>query len=303
MAQLTLQAMILQVQRRTAGMGITAGEIHRELDHANKDIQQSMNWPWNYSETNVLVPANYTTGTISITDQTATVTGTGTSWDPAWIGYRLRFGSNNIDYIVQSVDSATQITLAQPINTGANWTNVGYTLYKDTFQMPSDFMPGKDLIIGNATLRMRIKHIPRYQFEEQMLVLRPLFTNVTMYYTDHEYNATAKKYQIRFCPPISSVGEYRLVYHKNPPDLTALTQTSSIPDGFDECIELTAIARLKTAYGSKDAAAANALAGAKLRMLQKQIKTAIKDNQPKDNLGISDSSFSQGGLMISPWST
>lgn len=312
MAQRTLQAMILQVQRRTRGMNVPAGEIHLELDKANKDIQMGSTWPWNYTETNILIPPPLSTGTISITNQTAIVTGSGTAFNTLYgslsspssmPGCRLRFGSNNMDYIVQSIDSATQITLAQPVNLGADLVGGAYTLYQDTWQMPSDFMPGKDLMIGNTNLRMRIKHIPRYQFEEQMLVLRPLFTNVTMYYTDHEFNETTKQYQIRFGPPISTVGEYRLIYHKNPVDLAALSQVTSIPEGYDECIELMAESRLKIAYGQKDAQAAAVLAAGKLRLLKKQIKSAIVDNQPKDNLGISDSSFSQGGLMIGPWSS
>lgn len=302
MAQRTLQAMILQVQRSTSGMHVPAGEIHMELDKANKDIQLGFDWPWNYTETNILIPPNYTDGTISILNGTAVITGTGTLWDPTWVGYRIRFGNNNLDYIIASIDSPTQITLAQPISTGQDWVNANYTLYKDTWQMPADFMPGKALMIGNTTLRMRIKHIPRYQFEEQMLVLRPLFTNMTMYYTDHEFNMTTKQYQIRFCPPISTTGEYRMTYHKIPPDLVTLSQVTSIPQGYDECVEMMAESKLKIRYGQKEAQGAAVLATGKLRLLQKQIKTAIIDNQPKDNLGISDSSFSQGGLMIGPWS-
>ena len=53
--------------------------------------------------------------------------------------------------------------------------------------------------------------------------------------------------------------------------------------------------------GQKEAQLAATLAAGKLKMLQKQVKVAIIDNQPKDSIGISDSSFSQGGLMIGPW--
>lgn len=311
MAKRTLQAMIAQVQRSLDGSNITAGMIQRALLDAHADIQMGNSWPWNYDETNILIPPPLSAGTISIVNQTAVVTGSGTAFDTLYgilsspsqyPGCRMRFGSNNVDYIVKSIDSATQITLDQPVNLGADLVASTYVLYQDTFLMPTDFMPGKDVILANPTLRMRIKHIPRFQFEEQMIVLRPLFTSATMYYTDHAYNATAKQYQIRFCPPMSVTGEYRLTYSKNPPDMSNLTDVTSLPAGYDECVELFAIARLKMTYGLDGAKEAQAVATGKIRLLKKQISSAIIDNQPKNNWGVPDSSFSQGGLMIGPWS-
>lgn len=314
--QRTLREMMAQVQRSLADFAVPLGEIQLELEKAHRDIQQSYAWPWNYAETNILVPASYTTGTITVLNGSATVTGSGTAWTslplstapyPAtvpptvvWEGWRMRFGQSNLDYIVQSVDSDTTITLAQPVNMASDLTDVTYTLYKDTYEMPIDFMPGKDIGIMNNVLRLRIEHLPRIKFEERMVVLKALFTNLTMFYTDHEFNYTTKRYQIRFAPPISQVGEYRLIYHKSPAPLADWNQYSTLPGGFDEAIELTASARLKMRYRVQGAAEEQALATGKLRLLKKQTDVAIITNFPTA-IGLGDSSMNQGGMMINPW--
>lgn len=73
--------------------------------------------------------ANYNTGTISITDGSRTVTGTGTTWSTnVDAGMLLREGTTANYGIVKSVDSNTQLTLIDP------WPNAvsgeSYTLYR-----------------------------------------------------------------------------------------------------------------------------------------------------------------------------
>lgn len=314
--QRTLREMMAQVQRSLADFAVPLGEIQLELEKSHRDIQQSHTWPWNYSETNILVPASYTTGTISVANGSQTVTGSGTAWQSLpfgtyaypmpdlpmliWPGWRMRFGQSNVDYIVQDINSDTDITLAQPVNIASDLTDQNYTLYKDTYEMPFDFMPGKDIGIMNAVLRLKIEHLPRIKFEERMVVLKALFTNLTMFYTDHEFNQATKKFQIRFGPPISQVGEYRLIYHKSPIPLNNLEQYTTLPGGYDEAVELVASSRLKIRYGCRGAAEEQALAAGKLRLLKKQVSVATITTLPTA-MGMTDSSISQGGMMINPW--
>ncbi len=291
------------VQRACQGANVPLGDIHKALDTSYKDVEAGYDWPWTYTETNILIDQTDTTGTISITNHTNVVTGIGTAWDTSWTGRRIRVGNSNVDYIVTAVVNPTSILLAQPVNLGASLVSQPYFLYQDTFYMPSDFAPGQDIFIGQPEMRVRVKHIPRVTLEQQGLVLKQLQTNLTSYYADGPYDEVNGLYSIRFMPTISGPGQYRLTYRKIPADLVTLAATTHIPPGYDEVLELLAEARVKTTYNIPGAEGAQAKAASKLRLLRKQIATANVDSQSILSGTIGDSAFSQGGLSVFPWGT
>jgi len=72
----------------------------------------------------------YSTGTVSVTQGSATVTGSSTVWTTnAAAGGQFRTGGYG-PYEIQSVDSNTQITLVQPFG-GATASGASYAVYKD----------------------------------------------------------------------------------------------------------------------------------------------------------------------------
>lgn len=85
--------------------------------------------------------AEYTTGTISITTATATVTGSGTSWlANASAGEYIRIGEDL--YLIQSVDSNTSITLSS--------TYIGVTISGKTYGIAAYI---SDVVIQNLTVK------------------------------------------------------------------------------------------------------------------------------------------------------
>jgi alpha-tubulin suppressor-like RCC1 family protein len=68
---------------------------------------------------------DYTTGTITATDGSDTVTGAGTSWRAANRGRGDRIGINGTDYTIQWVSSDTELTLTTPVS--GNYTGA-YTI-------------------------------------------------------------------------------------------------------------------------------------------------------------------------------
>ena len=277
----TLRTLVAAVQRSIPGVGVPIGEIRETIDTVHRQIHLSHSWPWSYKDFNVAVPPPLADGTISIPDQTSVVTGVGTAFPTGMFGYRIRFGNSNLDYIVSTIASPTSLTLAQPINTGIDWLASGYTLYKDTFEMPADFSPGHDLILVQPQIRCRIKHLARYAFEKEMLVLRPSFTSLPLFYTDNEYDYTQKRHTIRLCPPISAVMELRMTYRAKPPELVSLDQETPLPEGLDEVLILMVLAKLKAAYRVPGAEADATLAAGQLRMLKRVIGTATVEIEPQ----------------------
>lgn len=96
--------------------------------------------------------ADYTTGTVSVTNGSATVTGSGTSWTPTtnpqlesrWIQISESRG-DNLWLQIRSVDSATSLTLYQPYQ-GISVSGGNYTIG----QMPIIAEDFQDLLIFRA---------------------------------------------------------------------------------------------------------------------------------------------------------
>lgn len=301
----TLLDMVANVQRAVSDT-IPIQEIHRFLDAANKDVQSSWEWPWLYAEYDVPILAPYSTGTVSIAG--ATATGTGTAWNSSWVGMRLRVGSSNVDRRVTSIAvSGLSLTLDQAVNVSTTITNQSYVLYQDSFPMPANYHPGHDIFLGHSQLRYRLKHVPRFHAENQMLTLKQFATNTQMFYVDDDYRplvpggTTDYRYWIRVIPPPSQAQELRFVYRKNPGDLDALTDVSDIPEPFDEVIELIAQWKLKMQYGIPGGETDQLRALTKLKALKRQISSAPVENQPMSAGAVADSSISQWGMMITPY--
>jgi hypothetical protein len=303
MSRATYQTITAEIQRMPGLEEIPLGEIGDAINTASKDVGNQP-WPWNYAETNVLVPAPYSTGTVSITDGSNAVTGLGTVWTPyvGQTGWRIRFGSSNLDYIISAINNITSITLAQVVNLGSNLAGSSYTLYKDTYFYPSDYIVGSDVALLQPTIRTRIPKIPRYKFEMAMNTgLRTMATNITMFYCDqgigYDVNLVPY-YQFRLGPPPAGPAELRLCYHSMAPDL-GLASTTLLPDGYDEIITLVAASKLYDVHKAPGTAEqVKALANGKMRLLKRQIATQTIDDVPGSMTEVPDSSISQWGMMI-----
>lgn len=295
----TLGQMIASVQR--AVPMATPQEIRVFLDTANKEVHSTWEWSWLYAEYDVPIVAPYSTGTVSVNNGSAAVVGTGTTWNPTWTGMRLRAGSSMTDWRVAAVTSGTTLTLDQVTNLPANLTNATYLLYQDSYRMPADFDPGHDIFLGHMNLRYRLKHIPRMHAEMQMLTLKQLYTNSQMFYCDDGWDSTANRYRIRIIPPPGATQDYRLVYRKRVEDLDTMTEVTSIPESFDEILELMAQWKLKEQYLIAGAELDQRRAMAKLKALKRQTSASIVENQSTNVGGLNNSSISQWGMMIAPY--
>ena len=304
MARQTYRQIIAAIQRYPRLDTVSLGQIIDAVASAAEDLGNQP-WPWNYAETNILVPAAYSTGTVSVNTGSATVTGALTVWDPTWYGRRIRFGNSNLDYIVQSITNPTTLVLEQPVNLAANLVGSTYTMYQDTYMYPADYIVGSDVALLQPTIRTRIPKIPRYKFEMAMNAgLRSFSTNIQMFYCDHGEDLTqvvsqGGRLRFRLGPPPTGPAELRLCYHQKAPDFAA-TNMVTLPDGYDTIIELVAAADLYDLNKLPGLAEPiKAMAGAKLKLLNRAVMTQTIDDVPSAGMEIPDSSISQGGMMIS----
>lgn len=99
-----------------------------------------------------LKAASYSTGTIALTNGSRTVTGTGTSWTAnVDAGMLIQRGNERV-YVVQSVDSNTQITLTEAYE-GSTGSGISYTannIYKITG--PDPYTPSTTYAVSTSRL-------------------------------------------------------------------------------------------------------------------------------------------------------
>lgn len=113
------------------------------IQMAHCDIRRVGDWPVLYRNTSPwiisLVPA-YNTGSVTVTENSATITGSGTTFTSAMIGRKFRVVGDNRFYIISAFTSATQLTLKDAYENGdLDGAGKSYLIYQDTYNLPTDF--------------------------------------------------------------------------------------------------------------------------------------------------------------------
>lgn len=302
MADRTFATMIANVQRKVGSApSIPRMEIAQALNTAHLEIHGAYDWPWAYKETNLSLNPSYSTGTISVNVGSASVTGAGTTWSTGWTNRRIRL-DNNQDWPISAVTGAGALTLAQPYFGSSNLSGASYVIYQDVFEMPADFEPGKDLILLQPDVRIRVRCISRLALETQGVVLKSLFTNIAMGYSDQGRTA-AGLHLIRIIPPPTSAKTLRLVYKARPADFSAMTDVPWLPQTYQDILELVAESEVKRTHGISGWEVPAAIAARKRLALKRQVIAGPTDTSSDTFAGstTSDSSISWRGLSILPF--
>lgn len=276
MSRRSVQNLIADVQKRVGGK-VAVGKIFTALCDANKRANRLERWPWLMAESNIGVNGTYTTGTVSITDGTTTLTGAGTTWDNVNWRYKRLYVGSNTDYEIASFGGVGSATLAQAISAGQDYTAVSYTIFQNVYALPSDYEPGTELLIVNPRIRYRLLKLPRETMEARNVSLGVYFQTYQDSFADAGYDATNKVYLIKFAPNPGSATEYKLIYRKRPPDLATITDTTFIPESFDEALVFIAEYLVKRTEGIPGWAEAKEEGYQILQNLRRQVMRSNED--------------------------
>lgn len=99
-------------------------------------------WKWSQlrKDSEFTIPALYNTGTVTVTNGSAIVTGAGgANWTSAYVNRQFYIGGIAPFYDILSVDGSTQLTLSRPFN-GAAGSGLAYSISVIYQEMPSDFL-------------------------------------------------------------------------------------------------------------------------------------------------------------------
>lgn len=106
--------------------------------NAFRRLYELRRWSWTVRFNQFIAPDAYNTGTVSVTQNSTTVTGSGTAWTAAMVGRQFRVGLAAPIYTIAQFTSATSIELDLPFG-GPTSTGSGYSIYQCYFTPPNDF--------------------------------------------------------------------------------------------------------------------------------------------------------------------
>ena len=128
----TILARVKAISLVTTQDALIKDAIQMGLDRlTDKDL------PYLMTDGAITTVAPYETGTVTVTNNSKTVTGSGTTFTTAMVGRKIRVAGQNAYYRIASYVSGTEITL-ENIFQGDTASAQTYSIYKDEYRLPSD---------------------------------------------------------------------------------------------------------------------------------------------------------------------
>lgn len=140
--------------RITAGITASQTIAQRLINIALQDVHLGLDqkFPWAERTGRLVTQAQYTTGTLSVSQGSTTLTGSGTAWNTnnaftvhnMRAGGRIRIAGSLTPYTISSVSTDTAATLTSKF-TEADQTAQTYLYFEDEYDLATDFLRPVDL--------------------------------------------------------------------------------------------------------------------------------------------------------------
>ncbi len=161
--------------RVTTGISATEAQAKRYINIALSDLHIGFDYklPWCERQGTIILQAPYTTGYVSISAGSTTLTGITTAWDTIntygvknmRAGGKVTIAGTTDIYRVSSVTSDTSATLATRYVASSGASTVEYRYFEDEYALATDFLRPVDL--QNFTHIMPIPIISRTEFRRR----------------------------------------------------------------------------------------------------------------------------------------
>ena len=198
----------------------SAFQCRRWIKWAYRRIQKRHAWSFLTRVADFYFPVQYTTGTVTLTQDSTTVTGSGTVWTTAMEGRAFRKNDNNTPvYTVKTVNSATSLELER------NWaetsaSGVGYRIWQAYQNTPEDFR--EFITIRDARNNWSLDYwrwtqadLDRIDAQRSNISNQPYW--VVFHSMDHEADVPVARYE--FWPHQVAEYSYEYIYLRRMPDL------------------------------------------------------------------------------------
>lgn len=106
-----------------------------------RSLPRSEDWDFLIRSSTISCSAKYNAGTVAISAASTSLVGTGTVWTSGMTstnGWKIKFASNDLIYDF-TYASGTTATISPVLSGDTNLSGAGYTLFRDTYAMASDY--------------------------------------------------------------------------------------------------------------------------------------------------------------------
>lgn len=188
-----------------------------------RQILERKNWSGQRAEGEFLLNAANTTGTVSVTRNNATVTGTGTTFAATDVGRQFKVGAFPV-YTISTVDTVGQTLTLDRVYGGTTDSAATFTIFDGYITVPSDFLQFIDIVDpANAwKLRFNVSIGEINQMDPQRT-----FFGSPYVVADRLYNSGIPQYEV--WPYTTADLTLYYTYYKRPADLSADSDTPMWP--------------------------------------------------------------------------
>ena len=133
---------------KVSGNFSTAEETHlkRLINTVHTEICSEIQLKTLKKETTITTTSNYTTGTLTATNDSTTLTGSGTTWTALMVGRKIRINGESTYYTITGFTSTTSITIDRAY-TGTTASSLTYSIFRLGYDMPRDFVQGRESLV------------------------------------------------------------------------------------------------------------------------------------------------------------
>ena len=206
--KLELQSFVPELNAVQVGL-----RINRTIQH----LLEAHPWSFLKQEAFVHTVAPYNTGTVAISNGSATVTGTLTAWTSNMVGRFIRFDSQIPISVISTVDTVAQTLTLTDLYNGPNITSSGHSIFQRYYAKP---------ILCRDIISVRYDASLPEKGQEYLNTLDPNreSTGQPVYWSNVD-NTT-----LELWPVPDAVYMVTVRYNKLVPDLAAETDTTVIPE-------------------------------------------------------------------------
>jgi hypothetical protein len=105
------------------------------INNALRKVVDSRHWYGMLARGEAVSPNVYTTGTVTVTADSATVVGNGTAWGPEMVGRQFRIGFTQAVYTILSVDVGAQTFVMDLPWGGTTLSGTGYQIFQAYYSL------------------------------------------------------------------------------------------------------------------------------------------------------------------------
>jgi len=180
---------LLNSVRSDTSISATIDQAKRYINIALQDMHLGFDYkfPWSERHAVLITHAEYITGTLSVSQGSTTLTGTGTAWDTnnafsvknVRVGGKLRIAGGSEVYEVTAVASDTSATISSQF-TQADVTDGGYIYFEDEYALATDFLRPIDqqLFSSNIPIELIDRQWFRRRFVRNFITGKPVVATI-----------------------------------------------------------------------------------------------------------------------------